>query len=282
MSGYVRRAMLVFPHAKINLGLHVLRLRDDGYRDIVTALVPIPLCDALEAIVDPSLGAGKLGFTRSGLVVPGALGQDLCMKAHELLQERHDMPGLRMRLHKTIPIGAGLGGGSSDGAHALSLLNDLLGLGESDADLQAMAASMGSDCAFFLRKGAQLAQGRGEQLTPLALDLRGWWVLLINPGIHVSTAEVYARTAISSAREDLAAMLSDSTPETWGGRLVNVMEAYVFGAYPIVAEVKDQMLAAGAVHAAMSGSGSSVFGLFREKPRLPALPVGHRAWILRL
>ena len=274
--------MLVFPHAKINLGLHVLRLRDDGYRDIVTALVPIPLCDVLEAIVDRSLGAGKLDFTRSGLDVPGARGQDLCVKAYQLLRERHDMPGLRMRLHKTIPVGAGLGGGSSDGAHALRLLNDLLCLGESDADLQRLAASMGSDCAFFLRKGACLAQGRGEQLTPLTLDLRGWWLLLINPGIHVSTAEVYARTAPRSAREDLGAMLSDSTPETWSGRLVNVMEEYVFEAYPIVAKVKKEMLAAGAVHAAMSGSGSSVFGLFRTEPRSPALPVGHRAWSLRL
>ncbi len=282
MSGYVRRSMLVFPHAKINLGLHVLRLRSDGYRDIATALVPIPLCDALEAIVDPSLEAGELIFTRSGLAVPGAPEEDLCVKAHGALRQGHELPGLRMRLHKAIPIGAGLGGGSSDGAHTLRLLNDLLGLGGSDAELEAMAASLGSDCAFFLRKGTQLAQGRGEVLTPLPIDLHGWWLLLINPGIHVSTAEVYAHTAIRPAREDLAAMLSDSGPGRWDGRLVNTMEEYVFEAYPEVGRVKELLLSAGAVYAAMSGSGSSAFGLFREKPGSPVLPGGYRAWSLRL
>lgn len=278
---YVRRVMLVFPHAKINLGLHVLRLRPDGYRDIATAMLPIPLHDALEAVVDVDLPDGELVFVRTGLPVPGDPAQDLCAKAHALLRARHPLPGLRMHLHKAIPIGAGLGGGSSDGAHALRLLNDLLGLGESDADLAAMAAQLGSDCAFFLRNGAQLAEGRGEVLTPLSLDLRGWWLMLINPGVHVSTADVYAHTHCVPAHEDLFATLS-APPENWTGRLVNVMENYVFRTWPAVAEAKRLIVDAGAVYAAMSGSGSTVFGLFQDKPVLPVLRNGSRGWVLAM
>lgn len=277
---YVRRAMLVFPHAKINLGLHVLRLRPDGYRDIATVMLPIPLHDALEAILDVDLPDDELVFVRTGLPVPGNPAQDLCAKAHALLRARHPLPGLRMHLHKAIPIGAGLGGGSSNGAHALRLLNDLLGLGESDADLAAMAAQLGSDCAFFLRNGAQLAAGRGEVLTPLSLDLHGWWLMLINPGVHVSTADVYANTPCVPDAEDLTALLGGSSPDAWTGRLVNVMENYVFRTWPAVAAAKRLIVDAGAVYAAMSGSGSTVFGLFREKPVLPVLPGGYMGWVL--
>ncbi len=281
-SSYVRREMLVFPHAKINLGLQVLRLRVDGYRDIASVLVPVPLCDALEVIVDPALGNGELVFTRSGRDVPGDPGQDLCVKAHALLKKRHRLTGARMHLHKVIPIGAGLGGGSSDGAHALKLLNDVFHLEETDAELHGMASNLGSDCAFFLRNGPHLAEGRGERLSPLPLKLRGWWLMLINPGLHVSTAEVYAHTAVTPEAESLVDVLSDLGPEMWSNRVVNVMEDFVFEAYPAVALVKELILGAGAAYAAMSGSGSSVFGLFREKPVLPVMPAGYSGWILPL
>lgn len=272
--------MLVFPHAKINLGLHVLRLRPDGYRDIETILVPIPLHDALEAVVDPDVPAGHLAFTRSGLEVPGDPAQDLCVKAHGLLKARHPLPGLRMHLHKVIPIGAGLGGGSSDGAHALGLLDRLLLLGESRSALMSMAATLGSDCAFFLNEGPHLATGRGEALAPIRVDLRGWWLMLINPGVHISTAEVYKHTEMDPDREDLGSVILGTSPNGWSGSLVNTMEAHVFKTCPIVASAKSMIQEAGASYAAMSGSGSSVFGLFREKPVLPALPHGHRGWVL--
>ena len=274
--------MLVFPPAKINLGLHVLRQRPDGYRDIETVMVPIPLHDALEAIVDPKLGEGELAFTRSGLAVPGDPYEDLCVKAHQLLKEHHRMPGLRMHLHKAIPIGAGLGGGSSDGSFALALINRLLSLGLGQTGLQGLAERLGSDCPFFLGSGAQLATGRGEVLRPLELALTGWWMLLINPGVHVGTAEVYSNTVPSSATEDLAELTTRIGPGSWTGRLVNAMEAYVLRAYPIVAETKALIQAQGAVYCAMSGSGSSVFGLFRTRPILPPLPAGHRGWVLAL
>lgn len=274
--------MLVFPPAKINLGLHVLRHRDDGYRDIETVMVPIPLHDALEVVIDHRVPEGGLVFTRSGLEVPGEPPLDLCVKAHALLKARRPLPGLRMHLHKAIPIGAGLGGGSSDGAKALRLMNELLALGLGQTDLLLMAAQLGSDCAFFLGDGAQLAVGRGQVLTPLAVSLQGWWLMLINPGIHVSTAEVYANTRPALARTDLAELIRRAKPEGWSGTLVNVMEDYVAGAYPEVAGTKRIILGTGATYAAMSGSGSSVFGLFRDRPVLPELPSGHHGWVLAL
>jgi 4-diphosphocytidyl-2-C-methyl-D-erythritol kinase len=274
--------MLVFPPAKINLGLHVLRQRPDGYRDIETVMVPIPLHDALEAVVDPEVPNGGLVFTRSGLEVPGDPTTDLCVKGHELLRASHSMPGMRMHLHKAIPIGAGLGGGSSDGAYALKLFNELLVLGLAQTDLLAMAAELGSDCPFFLRSSAQLATGRGEVLLPVEPSLQGWWLILINPGVHVGTAEVYANTEITTPNTELTELIGRSSPVEWSGHLVNVMETYVMKAYPVVAEAKRLIAGTGAAYAAMSGSGSSVFGLFRERPVLPVLPAGHSGWVLAL
>ncbi len=274
--------MLVFPPAKINLGLHVLRQRSDGYRDIETVLVPIPLWDALEAIVDPDVPDNGLAFTRSGLAVPGDPMLDLCVKAHGLLKEGRALPGLRMHLHKAIPIGAGLGGGSSDGTYALRLLNELLVLGLGQTDLQGMAAQLGSDCPFFLGDGPQLATGRGEVLTPIDVSLRGWWLMLINPGIHVSTAEAYANTRMAPAKMALTPLILQEGPEKWEGRLENVMEDHVLAAYPGVAETRKVIAKTGSAYTAMSGSGSTVFGLFRDRPVLPALASDQRGWVLPL
>ena len=272
--------MLIFPPAKINLGLHVLRKRPDGYRDIETVMVPIPLFDVLEAIVDPELPSGGMVFSRSGLEVPGAPMSDLCVKAHALMKARCTLPGLRVHLHKAIPVGAGLGGGSSDGAHTLKLMNDLLGLGLGQTDLMGMAAQLGSDCPFFLGDGAHLATGRGEVLVPLHLSLKGWWLMLINPGIHIGTEEVYVNTEMAPAKAELDELIALGSPDVWSGALVNVMENYVLEAYPIVAGAKRLISGLGAAYTAMSGSGSSVFGLFKDRPVLPALPNGHRGWVL--
>ncbi len=259
--------MIVFPPAKINLGLQVLRLRDDGYRDIRTVMLPVPLHDVLEAIVDPALAPGEVVFTRSGRPVPGDPDQDLCARAVRQLAQRKALPGLRLHLHKVIPMGAGLGGGSSDGAHTLLLLNDLLSLELPADELHDMAAALGSDCPFFLRPGPQLAEGRGERLTPVEIKLSGWWLVVANPGVHVGTAEVYANTPLGPDAEDLIALVG-SPPTAWPGRLVNDMETYVLKAYPQVAALKRSLEEAGATYAAMSGSGASVFGLFRERPGL--------------
>lgn len=274
--------MITFPPAKINLGLQVVRMRSDGYRDIRTVFLPIPLRDALEVVVDPVLPPGELVMTTSGLPIPGDPQQDLCLRAARLLRGDSSWPGLRVHLHKAIPIGAGLGGGSSDGAHMLRSLNELLRSGRTEEQLHEAAATLGSDCAFFLRDEPCYATGRGEVLTPIKLDLRGWWLLLLHPGVHVSTAEAYANTPVHAPRADLAEVLTSRTPDRWTGLVENVMEPYVMKAYPAVAEAKQRVLEVGAAYAAMSGSGSCVFGLFKQRPVLPELPQGHMAWCLPL
>lgn len=273
--------MLTFPCAKINLGLNVLRVRDDGYRDIESVLVPIPLCDALEAVVDPALGDGRIAFVRTGRAVPGDPYDDLVVRAHGLVNALRPLPGLRVHLHKVLPIGAGLGGGSSDGAHMLLLLDRLLGLGLGRAVLHELAAQLGSDPPFFLHGVPCLAEGRGERLTPLPLALEGHWLVLVDPGIHVSTAEVYARTRPSGASVDLPAILRDPVG-TWQGRLLNGMEEAVFTLHPAIGRIKRALLGAGAAYASMSGSGSSVFGLFTEQPRFAPLTFGAPHWTLPL
>ncbi|MEO8067085.1 MAG: 4-(cytidine 5'-diphospho)-2-C-methyl-D-erythritol kinase [Flavobacteriales bacterium] len=257
--------MIVFPPAKINLGLSVLRKRADGFHDIESVLMPIRISDALEVIVDPTLPPGWVEFSSSGIPIPGAPEANLCVKAIELLKRKRSIPGVRMHLHKVIPTGAGLGGGSSDGAHALRLLNRLLDLQLEEAVLLALATELGSDCPFFLSDRPQLVQGRGERLTPIALDLSGWWLLLANPGIHVGTAEVYSNTRPNDRTTNISEALAEPV-ERWQGAVKNDMERYVFTAYPPVLQLRDALLAHGATYAAMSGSGSSVFGLFRNEP----------------
>ena len=273
--------MLLFPFAKINLGLQVLRKRPDGYHDLRSVLLPIPLCDALEVVVDESFAPGEVQFESSGLPVPGDPAANLCLKAVELVSQQRKLPGLRMHLLKAIPTGAGLGGGSSDGAHTLLLLNQLLSLGLSPEELHAMAARLGSDCPFFLKEQPQVAEGRGEKLTPIGLNLKGHWLVLVNPGIHVSTAEVFQGMQLTSSHADLQQALQGQ-PSTWPGTVVNDMEAYVFAKHPAIGAIKAELLKHGAVYAAMSGSGSSVFGIFGEQPTVPEFPAACRSWVFPL
>ncbi|MBZ0205746.1 MAG: 4-(cytidine 5'-diphospho)-2-C-methyl-D-erythritol kinase [Flavobacteriales bacterium] len=257
--------MLIFPYAKINLGLQVLRKRPDGYHDIRSVLFPIPLHDALEAVVDDSVPRGEVRFARTGIPVPGDPASDLCLKAVEQVRKLRELPGLRMHLHKAIPTGAGLGGGSSDGAHTLLLLNDLLNIQIPRAQLHPMAAELGSDCPFFLEHAPQLAEGRGEVLSPAEPNLSGHWLVLVNPGIHVPTAEVYGNLQLRSEDADLRELLT-APITSWQGTVVNDMEEYVFAKHPAIGAIKEELLAKGASYAAMSGSGSSVFGVFSKKP----------------
>lgn len=270
--------MIAFPRAKINLGLNVVRRRADGFHDIQSVLLPIALCDALEAVIDPSLDRNMVVFTRSGIEVPGRVEDDLCMNAIRSVQGETGLPGLRVHVHKAIPTGAGLGGGSSDAAHMLLLLDRLCRLRLPQEKLRRLGATLGSDVPFFLSQGAQLAEGRGEKLRPVEVDLRGKWLVLVNPGVHVPTAEVYRNMRPSNTDVDLANAVRLPIGQ-WEGRLVNVMEPYVFAVYPDVAEVKAKLTRAGAAYAAMSGSGSSVFGIFTTEPPELSWPDGYRSWV---
>lgn len=252
--------MICFPNAKINLGLHILSKRKDGYHDIETCMVPIPLQDALEMILDK-----KASWHSSGLNIPGDSKDNLILKAEKLL--RKDFPGLpnlSIHLHKNIPMGAGLGGGSADGAFALGLMNNLFDLHLDDFFLEEYAAHLGSDCPFFIENTPKIARGRGEILEPIELSLSGVYLVLVNPGIHIGTKEAYAGVVPQPAKVDLKELLKNRS--RWKDELVNDFESSIFKNHQAIAEIKEKMYSAGAFYSAMSGSGSTVFGLFDRKP----------------
>lgn len=254
--------MVLFPHCKINLGLLIGERRPDGYHNLSTVFYPVPVTDALDLVEQPGPPGMELGL--SGIPLPA--GPNLVTRAYELLMSRHgSLPRVGAHLHKVIPTGAGLGGGSSDGAFALQGLNRLLSLGHTGEELEAMALQLGSDCPFFLRSGPVLATGRGEVMTPVHLSLKGWWLLLVHPGIHVSTAWAFGQLAPDRPQPHLPDVMGEG-PSTWKEVLLNHFEAPVMAAHPPIAGLRDRMYAAGAAYAAMSGSGSTVFGLFRERP----------------
>ena len=199
-----------------------------------------------------------------------------------LIQEKRNLPGLKLHLHKVIPMGAGLGGGSSDGAHTLLLLNNLLDLGIDAQELQRMAERLGSDCPFFLNRTIQFAQGRGERLEPYELNLDGLYLLVIAPGIHVSTPEAYRGTVPTGAIWNPAATLTRSRLLDGSALLSNSMEAFVFEKHPMIEHIKSFLVDQGAVHAAMSGSGSTVFGIFTSVPKLDDELKPYRHWTFKL
>ncbi|EKB50071.1 4-(cytidine 5'-diphospho)-2-C-methyl-D-erythritol kinase [Cecembia lonarensis] len=252
--------MICFPNAKINLGLHITSKRKDGYHEIETCMVPIPLKDALEMIVSK-----KAVFETSGLEIPGEEKDNLILKAVKLLQKDfNDLPPVHIHLHKNIPMGAGLGGGSADAAFALTLMNSLFELYLEDWILEDYAAQLGSDCPFFIQNTPKIATGRGEILEPVDVDIEGDHLVLIKPPIHVGTKEAYAGVKPQTPKFQLKEILSDKS--SWKEMLVNDFEASIFPQYPEIAKIKAELYDMGAYYAAMSGSGSTVFGLFSTKP----------------
>jgi len=253
--------MISFPNAKINLGLHITGKRKDGYHDIESCMIPIPLMDGLEMII----GTKKTSFESTGLEIPGKLTDNLILKGYALLKKDFpNLPELSIHLHKNIPMGAGLGGGSADAAFALNLMNNLFDLILDDFFLEEYAAQLGSDCAFFIENTPKIARGRGEILEPVELDLTGTHLVLINPGIHIGTKEAYAGVTPTAPKVKLEEVLADRS--RWKDELVNDFEKSILPNHPEISAIKARLYENGAYYAAMSGSGSSVFGLFEENP----------------
>lgn len=268
--------MVAFPGCKINLGLHILRKRPDGFHDIETAFYPVPWSDVLEV-----LPSEKFSFSFSGLTVPGAAEDNLCLRAYRLLAKDFTLPAIQGHLHKVVPMGAGLGGGSADGAHALRLLNQVASLNLSSTQLHAYAGQLGSDCSFFLKDGPAMGKGRGEILEPLAITLKGYFLVILSPQIHVSTADAYAAAKPAATKEVLGEVLS--RPMTaWRDHLINDFETPVFNRFPQLSTLKSRLYECGAIYAAMSGSGSALFGFFKEdihaEDRFPGL-IGWSGWL---
>lgn len=259
--------MISFPPCKINLGLNILARRPDGYHDLESVFLPLPLCDALELVEDKHLNKGELSLSTSGILVPGDLQNNLIVKAHRLFHEHFPLPGIKAHLHKVIPMGGGLGGGSSNGTWMLRMLNEFSGFPFSLEFLKEMAEKLGSDCPFFLYNEACLVQGRGERVKPFPLHLKGWYLVLLNPGVHVSTAQAFSTIHPGIPGQRVTEILKTS-PDFWSGRLVNDFEKGVSAQYPEIQGCIDLLKAAGADYVSMSGTGASVFGLFRQIPEI--------------
>jgi len=253
--------MLTFPNAKINLGLRVIEKRSDGFHNIETIFVPIPLCDMLEII--PTSSTSR--FTISGIALDGKTKDNLCMKAFTLFQDEVGCPNVAIHLHKVIPSGAGLGGGSSDAAFTLKLLASMFSPTLSHRKLVEMAGRMGSDCAFFIDNATSLATSRGEVLQPINLNLNNLFLVLINPRIHVNTGQAYAGISPKEPTNNLSKLVHEPI-ETWQKTITNDFEKTVFQMHPTIGNIKEEMLSRGATYSSMTGSGSTVFGLFRQEP----------------
>ena len=248
--------MVYFPHCKINLGLHVVAKRDDGYHNIETCFYPVPRTDILEVIK-----ANTFAFSTSGLPVAGLPEQNLCVKAYHLLANDFRLGSVKIHLHKILPMGAGVGGGSADAAFMLRALTSLFQLKLSHDQLKSYAVELGSDCAFFLQDQPMLADGRGEVLSTTPVSLKGKYLVLVKPDVHVATADAYAGVVPAKPVNNLQDVLQLPIA-SWREQLVNDFETSVFKKFPVIAELKKQLYDNGALYASMSGSGASVFGIF--------------------
>ena len=252
--------MICFPNCKINLGLQVVDKRPDGYHDIETVFYPVPFKDALEII--PSK---ETSLQITGLALPNTT-DNLCLKAYELIKKDFpDLPPIKIHLHKAIPAGAGLGGGSADGAFTLKLINDQFDLKINETQLLQYALLLGSDCPFFILNKPALAKGRGEILQEIKLpDLKDYSLVLINPGIHIDTGWAFNHLTIKSKSVNTENVIAQPI-EQWKELLSNDFEIPVFESHPEIKKIKELLYNNGAVYASMSGSGSTVYGFFKNE-----------------
>lgn len=257
--------MLTFPNCKINLGLNILRKRDDGFHDLETVFYPLPVTDALEIIKIPEQDK-EVTYSASGFPIDGKTETNLCIKAWHLLKKDHPaLPSIKLHLHKSIPMGAGLGGGSSDGAFTLKMLNDQFELGLNKEQLLSYAKELGSDGPFFILNQPSFASGRGEQLEPVELDLSGFVIVLVNPGIHVNTGWAFSKLSPALPQKSIRDIIKQPIG-SWKDELFNDFENPVMEEFPSIRKIKDELYSKGAKYASMSGSGSSVYGIFNEVP----------------
>ena len=257
--------MVIFPNAKINLGLSVLRKREDGFHDIESIFYPTGLCDILEFIPAENTSQND-SISYSGLFP--VEGKDICLTLTEMLRNSFSFPVLRMHIHNNIPAGAGLGGGSADAAFLLKSLNEYFTFGLNPLQLEKWAARIGSDCPFFVRNHPCLVTGKGESLQDIELDLNGYYFLLVYPGIHMSTAEAYKDIIPSLKSADLRDGIRKPVDQ-WKYLITNHFEDPVFRKYPLLADIKKELYRMGAVYASMTGSGSALYGLFQSEIIIP-------------
>ncbi|MEQ9591264.1 MAG: 4-(cytidine 5'-diphospho)-2-C-methyl-D-erythritol kinase [Cyclobacteriaceae bacterium] len=249
--------MVSFPNCKINLGLHVLSKREDGFHEIETCFYPVPWTDVLEIV--PS---NKFIFNSTGLSIPGSPDDNLCVRAYRLLQAKFKLTPVAIHLHKVVPMGAGLGAGSSDAALTLRSINEVFELKLDNSALKEFASNLGSDCSFFIENKPLLGKGKGDELEEVNVSLNGKYLVIVKPPIHISTKDAYSGIVPKASRRSLSEILG--VPSMWKQELVNDFEVSIFRRFPEIESVKNKLYECGAYYACMSGSGSSVYGLFDE------------------
>jgi 4-diphosphocytidyl-2-C-methyl-D-erythritol kinase len=257
--------MIVFPNAKINIGLNITERRPDGYHNLETIFYPLMIKDALEAVE-----SSTLSFQSSGIPIPGDEQNNLCLKAYHLLKHDFELPPLSIHLHKHIPIGAGLGGGSADAAFFIKLLNQSYKLGLTADAMMDYARQLGADCAFFINNQPVYAYDKGDRFESVNLDLSMYKLVLVMPPVHVSTAQAYGGIKPAPVQTSLKELIKIPV-DKWKDKIKNDFEPHIFEAYPAIEAVKDALYNAGALYASMSGSGASVFGIFNDTPDLGSL-----------
>jgi 4-diphosphocytidyl-2-C-methyl-D-erythritol kinase len=263
--------MISFPNAKINLGLYVTGKREDGFHNIESIFYPVPFCDVLEIVE-----SDHFSFECTGMNVTSNPEDNLCVKAYRLLQTIFDLPPVNMFLLKNIPAGAGLGGGSSDASFTLKVLNDLFKLNLSVGILSNYAAALGSDCPFFITNYPAYVFSRGELMEAVDVDLTGSYIVIVCPGIHIPTVDAYKNIKSFSTLKIPMPHQVLRDKQFWKETLKNDFEDYAFDRYPVIKEIKEQMYASGAFYASMSGSGSAVYGLFKNEPEISF--EGYKVW----
>ena len=264
--------MLVFPNAKINIGLNIVEKRSDGFHNIESCFYPVGWSDALEITL-----AEQLSFHSDGIVIPGNEADNLCLKAYQILAADFDLPPVSIHLLKAIPIGAGLGGGSSDAAFVITALSQQFDLKISLEKQLGYARRLGSDCAFFIVNKPVYCYDKGDHFVDIDLNLAGKWIVLVNPGIHISTAEAYAGVKPELSGNDLRNLLKEPI-SMWKNEVKNDFEAALFIKYPLLKIIKESLYEYGSDYAAMSGSGSTLYGIFEKEIDLSAYFQRYKIW----
>jgi 4-diphosphocytidyl-2-C-methyl-D-erythritol kinase len=268
--------MIAFPNAKINIGLNILSKRKDGFHNIETVMYPVVYNDVLEILDDSVAFASKakkldkpnqIVFQHSGIKIPGKQDENICLKAYNLLENDFKLPPVSIYLHKMIPTGAGLGGGSSDGANTLKLLNDLFKLGLKKEQLEVYARLLGSDCPFFIQNKPVYANNTGNKFENIKLDLSEYNIVLITPPIHISTAEAYSKVVPLEPGYSLKDLIKQPITN-WKKKMKNEFETTIFKKYPAIATIKKELYKKGAIYSSLSGSGSTLYGIFNKKENL--------------
>lgn len=257
--------MICFPNAKINLGLNIVSRRNDGYHNLETIFYPIPVKDALEIIIKKEQDADT--FIEAGIKVDSSPEANLAMKALKLMRENYDFPFVEVHLLKKIPFGAGLGGGSADASFMLKLINKTFGSGATDEELASLAIKLGADCPFFIYNRPMFASGIGEIFDPVNFSLKDYSFVLIKPDIHVSTKDAFSLVKPTSPDISLKEIIKKPVQD-WKDIMINDFEASVFEKYPAIGEIKNKLYDNGALYASMTGSGSSIFGIFDKHPQI--------------